>query len=73
VAAFGVRQWNNKEQGMGWRQLLSKQGLLDKQERERIDRENPHLMKDTIIITVTTIIPDALLLLVIFELSTYRI
>ena len=72
VAILGIRQWNNKEQEIGWQRLYSKQGLLDKQVRERIDRENPHLLRDTIIITVTTLIPYVLLLLTIFDLFTHR-
>ena len=70
VAILGIRQLNNKGQETGWRRLYSKQGLLDKQGRERIGSENPHLLKDTTIIIVTTLIPYALLLWVIFELST---
>jgi len=64
VAALGLRQWFGKEQGIGWR------GLLDKKERARIDRANPHLLKDTLLITVTALVPYVMIGLVAYELLT---
>ncbi len=61
VAAFGLRQLVSKEKGIGLRKLL------DKQERDNIAHANPHLLKDTVIITVTALAPYVLIALVTYE------
>jgi len=61
AAGLGLRQLFDKEKEIGSR------GLLDKQEREDIRHANPHLFKDTLIITVTALLPYISLALVIVE------
>ena len=62
VVAIGLRQLGRKEKAIGW------QKLADKQERDRIARANPHLIKDTMIITITALVPYVLIGLVAYEL-----
>jgi len=66
VAGFGLRQLSDKVADVGLQQLL------DKQARENIGRANPHLLKDTLIITITVLLPYVLFVLVIVELLTSR-
>jgi len=61
VAGFGLRQLLNKEKEIGL------QRLLDKREREDIRRANPHLFKDTLMITLTALLPYVLFVLVTYE------
>ena len=48
------------------------QQLLNKQERERIDRTNLYLLKDAAINTLTALVPYVLMVLTVYELLTYR-
>jgi hypothetical protein len=54
VVAAGLRQLTDQEPDIGWVRLTNKQ------ERDRIDRENPNLASDTSFITVTAMIPFVL-------------
>ena len=62
VAGLGLRQLSAKVADVGLQQLL------DKQARENIGRTNPHLLKDTLIITITVLLPYVLFVLVMVEL-----
>jgi len=66
VVAFGTRQWLDKEQDVGWKRFR------EKHERERIARENPDLLRNTMIITLTALLPFILVGSVVFELLFHK-
>ena len=66
VALIGWRQWKDNEQGVGLRRFM------DKEEREKIGHANPHLLADTLKITITALLPFVLIALVAYELFSGR-
>src|SRR5262245_460065 len=66
VVLIGWRQWRGKEKGVGLRRFM------DKEEREKIGRENPHLLAGTLTITITALVAFVLIALVVYELLSGR-
>src|SRR5215510_2131919 len=66
VALIGWRQWRSNEQRIVLRQLTAKK------KREEIGRANPHLLADTVTITIAALLPFVLMALVSIELLSGR-
>lgn len=63
VVAFGIHQWIDKDEGIGWRRLAQ-----NKEELHRVRHDNPHMLRDTLILTATILAPYALMILVVAQL-----
>ena len=62
IVAFGLQQYRNREKDLGI------QHMFNRDVRERIGREHPHLGNDTSILVVTLLLPYVLFLWVLGEL-----
>jgi len=62
TVAFGLGQFLRKEHDIDLRRVFNKD------ERERIERENPRLMVDTFIIVVTALLPFVMFIWALYEL-----
>jgi len=66
VVAFGLQQYKNKEKDIGIRQLFNKNT------RETVGREHPHLGGDTTILVITLLLPFVMVICVLYELLFER-
>ncbi len=64
IPALGLRQLRNNEKDIGLR------AFTDKDERDRIGKEHPHLLLDTLLINVTSLLPFVLFVIVAYESRT---
>ena len=62
IVGFGLRSWRRGEMGPGLGRLFNREY------RERISREHPTLARQTALITVGTLIPFALTVLILIDL-----
>jgi hypothetical protein len=63
IVGFGLRSWRRGEMGAGLGRLFNREY------RQRISREHPTLARQTALITVATLIPFALTVLVLIDLT----
>ena len=61
IAAIGFQQYRRKENDLGI------QHMFKKEVRERVDREYPHLGHDTLVLSITVLLPFVILIWVIGE------
>ena len=66
VSAIGWHQRSHGERDLGLRRFM------DKGERENVGRANPHLLRDTLTITITVLLPYILTAWVAYELLSGR-
>ncbi len=66
VVAFGVSAWRSNQAGSGLKSLMSREA------RDRLKREHPDMMRETIILTLSIILPFVLLAIVLYEQLTAR-
>jgi hypothetical protein len=62
IVGFGLRSWRRGEMGSGMGRLFNREY------RQRVSREHPTLARQTALITVGTLIPFALTVLVLIDL-----
>ena len=66
IVAFGVQQYLRKEKDVGIQQMFNKEI------REKVSREYPHLSNDTSILVLTLLLPYVMLIWVLYELFFRR-
>ena len=66
IVGFGLRSWSRREMGAGIGRLFNKEY------RQRMSREHPNLSRQMALITVSSLIPFAMTVLILAELIGFR-